>query len=66
MPTCAWCGKEFDVSTARRICGQRYGAGIYDDYYPEGDVCTDCAVEVMSADYAAGAALKELMHDDDD
>lgn len=65
MAICAWCGREFDVSTARRSCGRKYGAGMYDDYYPDGDVCERCANEVMSADFATGAAMKEYMDDDD-
>jgi len=61
METCERCGTEFDISTARRIIGARYGAGTYNEYYPEGGVCESCAVEQVSADYATGAELKELM-----
>lgn len=63
MPKCVHCGKEFDLSTVRRIMGKRYGAGIYNDYYPNGDVCEDCATEVIGADYATGQEVMELMGD---
>lgn len=53
--------REFDVAYARRSIGHNYGAGSYNDYYPEGDVCEYCATEEISADYNAGAELKELM-----
>ena len=61
MATCERCGAEFDISTARRVIGRSYGAGIYNDYYPGGGVCENCAVEEVSADYATGAEIKELM-----
>lgn len=61
MPICSRCGTDFSLSTARRSIGQSYGAGTYNDYYPEGDVCENCALEQISADDAAGAELKELM-----
>lgn len=66
MPKCAWCGREFDVSRTRRICGQRYGANVYDDTYPDADICEKCAEDELGAAVGAGAALKELMHYDDD
>ncbi len=61
MAICSRCGNEFDLSYARRSIGQGYGAGTYNDYYPDGDVCEDCAVEEISCDYATGAEIKELM-----
>lgn len=61
MAICSRCGCEFDVSTARRIMGARYGSGCYNDYYPEGDVCEDCADEEIGADNSTGADLKNLM-----
>lgn len=61
MATCSRCGREFDLSTARRSIGRSYGAGIYNDYYPDGDVCENCAVEQVSADYNTGQELKRLM-----
>ncbi len=61
MPTCSRCGCEFDLSTARRSIGQRYGAGSYDDSFPDGDVCEDCAADEIGSDMAAGAELMDLM-----
>ena len=61
MPICSRCGCEFDLSYAKRSIGRRYGSGTYDDYYPDGDVCEDCALEEVSADYNAGAEIIELM-----
>ena len=61
MEICSQCGKEFDVSTARRSCGRSYGAGVYNEYFPDGDVCEECAIEIISADYATGTDLRELM-----
>ncbi len=61
MARCVRCGEEFNLSTAKRSIGCRYGAGTYDDYYPDGDVCEDCAIEEVSADYATGEGLKDLM-----
>ncbi|HUM85194.1 MAG TPA: hypothetical protein PLN48_15755 [Lachnospiraceae bacterium] len=68
MAKCVRCGREFDVSYTHRSIGQSYGAGSYNDYYPDGGVCEYCAAEEISADYNAGAELKELMSDswDDD
>lgn len=63
MAICSRCGREFDVSTARRVIGYHYGAGMYNEYYPDGDVCEYCAVEEVGGDYEAGAELKELMGD---
>ncbi|GLG90758.1 hypothetical protein [Sellimonas catena] len=39
MPICKFCGEEFELSDARRRIGRSYGAGIYNEYYPNGDVC---------------------------
>ena len=63
MAECACCGREFDVSTARRMIGARYGAGTYNDYYPDGNVCEYCAMDEVGADYSAGAQVKKLMGD---
>jgi len=61
MPTCKYCGREFNLGYARRSIGQRYGAGTYNDYYSDADVCENCAVEEISCDYATGAEMMELM-----
>ena len=61
MAICSRCHCEFNLSSARRSIGATYGAGTYNNYYPDGDVCEDCANEEISADYATGEELKELM-----
>ena len=59
--TCSLCGREFDLSTVKRIIGHEYGAGTYNDYYPDCDVCLFCATEQIGADWATGAELIGLM-----
>lgn len=70
MPICSRCGEEFDLSFARRSIGRSYGAGVYNDYYPDGDVCESCATEEISADYSTGADIlgyaRKCGWDDDD
>ena len=61
MAICSECGRTFDVSTARRSIGAQFGAGVYNSYYPDGDVCEECALETIGADYATGGEIKELM-----
>ncbi len=61
MPKCSRCGNDFDLTYARRSMSRNFYAGVYNDYYPDGDVCEECALEEISADYNAGAELKELM-----
>ena len=68
MAFCSRCGREFDLSSARRAMGIKYGSGSYNEYYPDGDVCEECAGSEMGADFAAGAEILDLMGDswDDD
>lgn len=61
METCSRCGSEFDLGSARRRIGHLYGAGTYNDYFPGGDVCDDCAIAEISADYGTGAEVIEDM-----
>ena len=63
MAKCISCGCEFDVSSARRSISRRYGAGTYDDYYPNADMCAECADSEISADMGTGAEIAELMGD---
>ena len=65
MAICSRCGREFDLSYARRSMGRYYGAGVYNDYYPEGNVCDYCATEQISADYYEGEEVLDLIHDYD-
>ena len=61
MVICVECGCEFDISSARRIIGGKYGAGIYNEYFPDNDICADCASLELRSDIAAGLELQELM-----
>lgn len=60
MATCSRCGCEFDLSFAKRSIGQRYGAGTYDNYYPDEEVCDSCAIEQIGTDFAAGEETLRL------
>lgn len=64
MAICSECGKEFNVSSARKMINRNFGKGVYDDYYPSGDICGECAYETVSADYNAGAQVMEWLDDD--
>lgn len=66
MAKCVRCGCEFDLSSARRSIGRSYGAGTYDEYYPNGDVCVSCATMQISGDVDVGEEISELMGDWDD
>ena len=61
MPICCMCGEEFSLSTARRCIGRRFGAGTYDDEFPDGDVCEECASEEIGSNMAEGASVMECM-----
>ena len=61
MPMWEFCGEEFELSGVRGGIGRCCGAGVYNEYYPNGDVCESCAVGEISCDYATGAEIKELM-----
>ena len=60
MAKCIRCGKEFNVTEARRLLGRDYGRGIYNEYYPAGDVCEDCALSEIGGAIEAGAEVMEL------
>lgn len=67
--TCACCGREFDLSEARMYIGRRFGAGTYNDQYPDGDVCEDCALADLGAAMATFNEMAEMnphLLDDDD
>ena len=66
MATCVRCGCEFDLSSARRSIGHRFFSGAYDDNYPDGDVCENCAFEEMGAAEATWDEMRELPGDWDD
>ena len=66
MAVCKFCGCEFDLSDARRIIGRRYGAGTYNDQYPDGDVCEDCAEDELGAAIGTWNEMRTLPGDWDD
>ena len=61
MPTCVICGEEFDLTEARRSIGRRYGAGEYDDSFPDGDVCGDCAYDEFESAISEGKSIMDCM-----
>ena len=63
MKTCEFCGREFNLTHAKRVIGRWYGAGAYDYYYPEGTACEDCATGVISCDVGTAEEIAELMGD---
>lgn len=67
MPTCPLCGKDFDLSTAKRSMGAKYGAGTYDDYakFYSSPVCSDCLSIPVENDIATGKEIEELMYGHD-
>ena len=68
MAECSNCGEYFSVSRARRVLAARYGAGAYDEFCPDCDMCEDCVLDEVGAAWAEGAKIAELMGDswDDD
>lgn len=54
MAICIECGKEFDVATVRRKLSREYYKGIYDDQYPDGNVCYSCTLLDISANWGNG------------
>lgn len=66
MKECKYCGKEFDVTYARRLLGRRYGAGAYNDEYPDADVCENCATEYIGGAYATGLEIQGWLDREND
>lgn len=54
MAVCIECGKEFDVAAVRRKLSLEYYKGVYDDQYPDANVCYDCALPDISASWGTG------------
>ena len=61
MKTCPRCGEDFDPASARRKIEHIYGEDVYDDYYPteKDEVCAQCAILEISADYEVGGEVLE-------
>ena len=61
MAKCSRCGSDFDVEDARTTIDSEFGDGQYDDEFPEGDVCENCASDVFGTYMNAGAEIIDLM-----
>ncbi len=62
MAICSRCNCEFDISDARDSIDAEFGDGIYDNTYHNGRFyCENCAFAEISADFATGQELQELM-----
>lgn len=51
MPICAVCGEEFDLTAVRRKFSRQYFKGVYDQYYPDANLCYSCALPDISASW---------------
>lgn len=61
MKICPRCGMEFDLRSVKCKIDRMYGVGTYDDYFSEVEVCTDCAITEIGADYEIGGEVIEDM-----
>ena len=63
MKTCPRCGDDFDPDSARNKIKRIYGEDVYENYYysEEEEVCAECALREISADYGTGEELAEDM-----
>ena len=62
MKTCPRCGDDFDPDSARNKINRIYGEDVYENYYysEEEEVCAECALREISADYGTGEELAEI------
>lgn len=51
MAICIMCGEEFDLPTLRRKFSRKYFKGVYDQYYPDANLCYSCALPDISASW---------------
>ena len=42
---CAKCGEDFYLRDTKNTIGRRFYISTYDEFYPEGNVCQNCATE---------------------
>lgn len=63
MAICNYCGCEFNLTHAKRVIGRKFGKGIYDLNFPDGDVCEDCASVEVGTYFDAGAEILEYSPD---
>lgn len=63
MKICPRCGDDFDPDSARNKINRIYGEDVYENYYysEEEEVCAECALREISADYGTGEELAEDM-----
>lgn len=54
MPICVVCGEEFDLASVRRKFSRQYTKGVYDQCFPDANVCYDCALSDISASWGSG------------
>ena len=62
---CKCCGREFDPAEAEEDFNfefeDKYDGILYEDCYPEHDLCYSCAVDETYEGLSAGAKLLDLM-----
>lgn len=51
MPICVVCGEKFDLTAVRRKFSREYFKGVYDQYYPDANLCYNCALPDISASW---------------
>lgn len=54
MPVCSYCGDRFNLRNTRDVIDDEFGDGVYDDAFPDGDACEDCARDQISSDIDSG------------
>lgn len=58
---CTKCGREFYVLEAKKIIEGRYGIGTYNNWYPDHDICSDCARSLTRSDLEDGSEIAVIM-----
>lgn len=48
--TCEICGKRFYLQNVRSAIGRIFYVNSYDEFFPEGNICIDCA-EVKKGEF---------------
>lgn len=64
MEKCAWCGCEFDVSSAKRSINRKYGVSTYEDICMGQYLCRNCVETEVSGAIGVGAEIEEYMDND--
>lgn len=63
METCAWCGCEFNLSSAKRSINRKYGSETYEDTCIGKTLCKKCVETEVSGNITIGSEVSELMDD---